>query len=139
LALGFNLPFPGPTDAHIGFSQHRFGCDESLCPDGESWISTGFDLALRLVLGGRRLRTWIQGGLHTHRIEVRILEEGEPAGRVSDGSYGMEVGGGILVQIGNRMSLSPGIRYGRGRVPFPEHPDLHLRYVVADLGLVVGF
>jgi hypothetical protein len=137
--LGFTVPLPGPTGGYFGFSQHRFRCDESVCPAGEKWVSTGFDLGLRLVLGSRRLRPWLQAGLHTHRVEGRILEGVTVVDVVSDGGAGFEAGGGILVQIGNRMSLSPGLRYGGGRVSFSRQPSLRLQYLLADLGLVVGF
>jgi len=137
--MGFNVPLPGPVGAYFGFSQHRFRCDSSVCPDGESWISTGFDLALRFVMGTRRLRPWLQGGLHTHRVEGRVLEGSDVVELISDGAFGFEAGGGILVQIGNRMSLSPGLRFGQGTVPFSEYPSLRVQYLIADLGLVVGF
>jgi hypothetical protein len=137
--IGFNLPLPGPLGGYFGFSQHRFRCDKSICPKGESWVSTGFDAALRVVMGSRRMRPWLQGGLHTHRVEVLILDGSDRLDLVSRGGSGFEAGGGILVQVGKRMSLSPGLRYGQGRVPFPGYPSLRVQYLIADIGLVVGF
>ena len=139
LAMGFTIPLLGPLGAFLGFSQHRFACDGSVCPGGNPWISTGFDVALRLLLGERRVRSWIQAGLHTHRVEARLVQEGESRWVTSRGGGGYEAGGGILVQIGDRMSLAPGLRYGEGNIPFSNHPSLRPRYLVLDLGLVVGF
>jgi hypothetical protein len=139
LGMGFTFPLFRFVGGYLGFSQHRFACDEDVCPEGRPWISTGFDVALRVVLGDERTRPWIQGGLHTHRIQGRILEDGQVRKLNSQGGGGYEVGGGVLVQIGERMSLSPGIRYGSGEVPFSIQPTMELRYLVLDLGLVIGF
>ena len=138
--MGFTLPAPGPFGMFLGFGQRHFGCDAPACPAGADWVSTGFDVALRLVLGRDRIRPWFRGGLHTHVVEGRILESGSGASGIqSETGYGYEVGGGVLIALGRRTSLSPGIRYGFADVPFQERPDLALRYLVADLGLVLGF
>jgi hypothetical protein len=139
LAMGFNIPLAQPLGGYLGFSQHRYGCDRGVCPGGRSWISTGFDVALRVQLGEGRIRWWLQGGLHTHRVEARLMQDGAPRWVTSQGGGGYEAGGGILVQVGDRMSLAPGLRYGQGDIPFSDHPSLRLRYLVADVGLVVGF
>jgi hypothetical protein len=138
--MGFTFPLVGPLGTYFGFSQYRFSCDPSVCPEGEGWESTGFDVALRLVVRRRhRIRPWLQVGLHTHRVRSRIYDPETVRERHSEGGGGIEVGGGILVQIRERMSLSPGLRYGHAEAPYDNSPDLRLRYLVADLGLVVGF
>ncbi len=139
LGMGFTFPLFHVVGGYLGFSQHRFSCDEDVCQEGKAWVSTGFDIALRVVLGDRRVRPWIQGGLHTPRIEGRLLDEGQVQKLTSNGGTGFEVGGGVLVKVGERMSLSPGVRYGAGEVPFSVQPTIQLRYLVLDLGLVVGF
>jgi hypothetical protein len=72
-------------------------------------------------------------------MEVRVRNGGEARRITSEGGGGYEVGVGILVQIGERTSLAPGVRYGLGNVPFDERPNLGLRFLVFDLGLVLGF
>ena len=138
--MGFTFPAPGPFGAFLGFGQRRFSCDDSVCPDGSDWISTGFDVALRLVRGEGRVRSWIQGGLHTHRLEGEVFGEGGGPGEItSRGGAGFEVGGGLLIGVGTRTSLSPGVRYGWGEVPFENRKGIGLRYLILDLGLVLGF
>lgn len=138
--MGFTFPAPGPFGAYLGFGQRHFECDSSVCPEGRNWVSTGFDVALRLVLGEGRVRSWLQGGLHTHRLEGRLLEQGGKGSRVtSDGGVGVEVGTGVLISLGERTSLSPGVRFGWGEVPFPDRPTMGLRYLVVDLGILMGF
>jgi hypothetical protein len=72
-------------------------------------------------------------------VEVKARGAPRSGNLVSDVGIGFEVGGGLLVQIGTRMSLSPGLRYGSGEVPFSEYPSVRFQYLIADLGLVVGF
>ena len=139
LGMGFNFPLYRFVGGYLGFSQHRFACDQDICPRGNAWVSTGYDVALRVALGRRGIRPWIQGGIHTSRIEGRTLQGGDVENLRSEGGWGHEVAGGILVKVGERMSLSPGVRYGSVDVPFSAHPTMGLRYLVLDLGLVVGF
>jgi opacity protein-like surface antigen len=97
-------------------------------------------VALRLVLGQDRIRPWLRGGIHTHLVEGRIQDPGSGVLDIrSESGAGYEVGGGVLIAVGQRASLSPGFRYGFGDVPFKGRPDLGLRYLMADLGLVLGF
>lgn len=138
-AMGFTFPFYRIFGGYLGFSQHRFSCDRDICPEGYPWVSTGFDIALRVVMGETMIRPWVQAGLHTNRIEGRVWEGQSHRDLHSKGGGGYEVGAGLLVQIAERMSLNPGIRYGSGDVPFWEGPMMELRYLVFDLGLVVGF
>jgi len=139
LGMGFTFPLFSVVGGYLGFSQHRFACDENVCPEGKNWISTGFDVALRVVLGQRKVRSWVQGGIHTNRIEGRVRRGEGIQSLHSEGGAGFEVGGGLLLTVAERMSLSPGVRYGSGDVPFSEYPTMELRYLVFDLGLVVGF
>ena len=138
--IGFTFPAPGPFGSFLGFGQRRFSCDGPLCKAGSDWLSTGFDVALRLVMGKRRIRPWLRGGLHTHLVEGRILEEGDIATYLrSDTGAGFEVGGGLLVAIGERTSLSPCVQYGWGKVSFPGRSALRLRYLSAEVGVMMGF
>lgn len=138
--IGFTFPAPGPFGSFLGFGQRRFSCDGPLCEAGSDWLSTGFDVALRLVMGKRRIRPWLRGGLHTHLVEGRVLEEGDMVTNLrSDPGAGFEVGGGLLIAIGERTSLSPGVQYGRGEVSFPSRSTLRLRYLSAEVGVMMGF
>jgi hypothetical protein len=138
--MGFTFPLYGPMGGYLGFSQHRFHCDETVCPKGKDWVSTGFDIAFRMVLGRRAIRPWLLASLHTPRFEGRVFREGGGATRLtSDGGSGIELGGGVLIQIADRMSLSPGVRYGSGDVPFSGRPSIPLQYLLFDMGLVLGF
>lgn len=141
LAMGFTFPLPGPGDLVLGFSQLRFACDRSLCPAGRPWVSTGFDVALRSVWwwGQGAWGGWVQGGLHTHRMEGRIRGPGGGTRVTSGGGGGFEVGVGLLWRWYPRLYVGPGVRYGEGNVPFPSLGRMHPRYLVLDLGVSAGF
>jgi hypothetical protein len=49
------------------------------------------------------------------------------------------MGGGVLLAVGDRTSLSTGVRYGRVDVDFPKVGTLKMGYLGVDLGLVLGF
>ena len=138
--MGFTLPGPGPLGTYLGFGQRRFECREPTCPSGKEWTSTGFDVALRLVLGRGPVRRWLRGGFHNLRLVGTVRDHDGGTARVTAaGGGGIEAGGGLLVSIGRRTSLSPGVRYGWGEVPFPGRGKMRLRYFAADIGLVLGF
>lgn len=137
--MGFTFPVLGPLGGYLGFGQRRFQCDDAVCPSGKYWTSTGFDVAARTVIGRSRIRLWTQAGLHTHRMEGRIRLDGKPHHLTSEGGAGFELGGGVLIQIGRRTSLSPGLWYGQGHVPFTGRASMQPRYLIMDLGLVMGF
>jgi hypothetical protein len=137
--MGFTFPFYRFIGGYLGFSQHRFGCDEDLCPKGRSWISTGYDVALRVVIGRGGVGSFVHAGIHTHRVEGRVFDEDEVVYINSELGGGYEVGGGLLISLRERISFAPGIRYGGGNVPFEGRPNMALRFLVLDLGLVVGF
>jgi hypothetical protein len=137
--MGFTLPLPGPLGGYLGFGQYRIGCDREVCSSGKSWVSTGFDVALRMVFGRKRVRPWLQGGLHSARVEGESISDEGVESRASERGAGFEAGGGILFAIGERASLNAGARYGRVDVDFLELGTLGMRYLVVDLGLVLGF
>lgn len=139
MTMGFTLPFPGPLGAYLGFGQYRFGCGEAVCRPGKEWVSTGFDGGLRFVLGERRVRPWVQAGVHTARVEASLAIDSDGGKRISDRGVGVEVGGGLLVAVGRRTSLNTGVRYGRLDADFSKVGTLGMRYLGVDLGLALGF
>jgi hypothetical protein len=57
----------------------------------------------------------------------------------SDRAWGFEVGAGVLIPVADRFGLSPGVRYGRVDLDLASCGVLRERYVVVDVGLVLGF
>jgi len=64
---------------------------------------------------------------------------GAPVARVSDLSFGGEVGVGGTIHLGGRLSLSPGVRYALSNARFPRAGVMRMRYLVMDVGLIAEF
>ena len=92
-----------------------------------------------MVFGHAAVRPWIQAGIHTNLIEGVVFDHIGVKSLQSEDGGGYETGLGVLVKIGERMSLAPGVRYGLSNVPFRGRSSMRLRYLVGDLGLVLGF
>ena len=125
---------------YVGFSQHRFGCREGCLPGGDL-VSTGWGLGTRLTLSPlSAVAPWLRAGMVFDRVESRPRADTEGGARtVSDLSLGGEVGGGATVRLGPRLSATPGVRYTLLNTRFREEGLVRMRYLVADLGLVIGF
>lgn len=124
---------------YLGFSQLRFSCPAGGCGRETDLISTGFDGGLRFVLLPGRVAPWIRVGFLTYRVEG--LAPGEDGVRkvVSDRSQGFEAGARLAVRVRPNLVLAPGVRYAAMTPTFGSLPSLTMRYLVADVGLVLGF
>ena len=64
--IDFALPGGGRWTPYVGFSQHRFGCEDAGCAGGDPYVDTGFHVGFRITpLPGHRVLPWIRGGLQT--------------------------------------------------------------------------
>lgn len=123
---------------YVGFSQHRFSCQEAGCPSGEAYVATGVQagLRVRLVQGGA-LRPWVSFGGLTTKVETPGAT-GSSAG-VSKLGYGGEAGAGLYIGAGHAVAVNPNVRYSAVAVDMPGGSRLNMRYFVAGLTLVLAF
>ena len=139
-SFGLDLAFSGSgwRTLYVGFSQHRFGCQDAGCSAGTNYIATGFDVGLRFNLWSTGpVAPWIRLGAVTTRVEVPSfanIEEG-----VSALGLGGEVGIGLYIGTSSPIALVPGIRATAVNTKLPGGSLLHMRYVVADLALALSF
>jgi hypothetical protein len=128
----------GRRTLYAGFSQLRFGCRDAGCPAGEPYVATGVNAGLRLtLLPGHRVLPWVGVGALTTRVESPGVR-GSPPG-VSTLGYGGEISAGLYLGAGRSVALTPAVRYTRAGTELPGGASLALRYLVADLGLVLAF
>ena len=101
-------------------------------------VATGWDVGLRLTLPAGPVRPWVRIGVVIDRVEDF---EGLGAGgrRVSSLGLGGELGAGLALGPVGRIRFSPGVRYASLGANFPGDHSVRMRYLVADLGLVVDF
>lgn len=124
---------------YVGFSQLRTPCEGTGCRGTRT--STQWNGGVRLDLRTTGIVPWLRLGAVSPSIErIPIASEGDaPAWGLSERGWGGEVGGGVRLPIGDRVGVSPGIRYIVARVGDHSPAPVTLRWVVADIGLVVGF
>lgn len=124
-----------------GWDWHHFPSDAALAGGDVDVEETGYAAGLRfehpLV---SRAAYWLRAGATANHIE---LEDGD-GDIVFDSGHGIgwEVGGGVTIPMGTRLSLTPGVRYralsrdlelGGGATP------VDLRYLTVGAGVAYRF
>lgn len=128
---------PGRTTT-VGFSQHRFACEDAGCDEGGSYVATNVEAGFRYNLRiDPTLMPWIRIGALTTRVELDDHPDHRDA--LSDLGYGGEIGAGLLLRPNSAIAFSPGVRYTAVNSGLPGGGLLRMRYVVGDLGLVIAF
>lgn len=122
-----------------GFSQLRARCDGDPC--GGSRVSTQWEAGMRFDLRESGVVPWLRVGAVFPSIERVPLADPdeEPRFGVSDRGWGGEVGAGLRVPVSERIGISPGARFVVSRVGRGAAEALTVKWLVVDLGLVVGF
>ncbi len=136
--VDFALSSAGRRVTYVGFSQHRFGCAAAGCASGERYVATGVDLGTGVSLLRRGpVIPWIRLGAMTTRVEMPATTTTQAG--VSALGFGGEVGLGLFLRTSRAVSLSPSVRYTAVNSGLPGGGVLRMRYLVADLSLVLGF
>lgn len=78
---------------------------------------------------------WIRAGIVAHELEAGGLEGG------GDSGVGVEVAGGLRVQVGSRIALTPGVSWTRYGFDDDTVTDgkVNVEYLRVDVGLRFGF
>ena len=129
--LQFGIRRGTRTYLYFGFSQLRFDCDGGACRG--SWIATQWEAGVRAELTSGTVVPWLRAGVVTPSLE------NVPGGPRSARGWGGEGGGGVRFALTERLSLSPGARFGVVDVGRSRGEDVAMRYLLFDLGLVVAF
>ncbi len=138
--LSFGYAFWNRVILYAGFSQHRFGCSAQGCGLESDLVGTGFDIGSRILLrSSGRFVPWTRLGWITYQVEGDFQEGGERTSEVSERASGWEAGGGVAIVVTRRLALNPGVRYSTVSPDFYGRGELRMRYVVVDVGLLVGF
>ena len=138
LSVAFALTGAGRRTLYAGFSQHLFGCVDAGCaPDGR-YVATGFDAGVRFaLLTGHSAIPWIRVGAITTRVETNDLG-GANVG-VSDLGLGGEIGAGLYIGATSPVAINPGVRLSAVNTTLPGGSSLRVRYLVAQLSVVLAF
>ena len=96
-----------------GFSENRFGCTQSRCGEAVDFVSTAWDLGLRVNLRAAGIVPWVSLGASAALFDAHIGTGSAVAREGSARGWGYEVGAGFLVPVAGPFALNPGVRYGR--------------------------
>jgi len=123
---------------YVGFSQHRFGCEDAGCASAGRYVATGFQAGVRVIpLPGGSVLPWLSVGAITTHVEAGDL--GAANAGVSELGVGGEVGVGLHIGAASQIALNPGVRLVAVNATLPDGTDLHMRYLVADVAIVISF
>jgi opacity protein-like surface antigen len=114
---------------YAGYSRSSFGCESGFCAGNEvTFTSQGFDAGVRLsfpVAAG----PWARLGVVSHSLDA---DGGTADGEAASG-VGFELGGGVELPLGRRLSVTPGVRYVR----YGAANEDGVAMLVGDVGLMI--
>ena len=122
-----------------GFSEHRFGCPQAQCAEVVDFVSTSWDLGVRVNFRRAGIVPWVSLGATAALFDARVETGGGVVSEGSDRGWGYELGAGVLVPVTGRLAINPAVRYGRSDVDFASRGTLETRYIIANVGLVLAF
>ncbi len=141
--FGVHFVYRGPSGwgPYVGFDQHRFDCADDGCPPhpgdaSREYVDTNWDIGMQRTIGNFG---WVRAGFLFGRVERDFVEGAGLARHASSLGAGVEGGAGLRVPIRGRLSLSPGARYGWLNTRFRDGDLVRLRWLTADVGVVLGF
>lgn len=136
--VDFALPGGSRLAPYVGFAQHRFACEDAGCASGGRYVATGFHAGYRIVpLPGRAVLPWVRLGVVTSRVETDALG-GTNVGTSKLG-VGGEVGAGVHIGGASLVALNPSVRLAAVNTTLPGGALLRMRYLVADVAIVLSF
>jgi len=135
--VGFAFGIRGGLYVHLGFSQHRWECEDGCLGTGDL-TATGFDLALKYMLPLGRTAPYLRVGALPYTVEGSTAgPDGTPG--ISNRVWGFEGGGGVAIRLNGDLWLTPGARYVTMDPDFGDGTELEIRGWIIDLGLLWGF
>lgn len=118
-----------------GYSYNRFGLENL---DDIDAVDQGFDVGVRLAVPTPLIPIdpYVKAGLVYHKIGVEGAAAGEDFISDSDNSLGFEVGAGLGIGIGPKLSFTPQVTYTRYEPQFDgEGFDSNVEHFRVDVGL----
>jgi hypothetical protein len=140
VSVGVNFVLrSGPISFVAGFTEQRFGCAVTQCGESADFVSTAWDLGVRVNFREAGMVPWVSLGGTAALFDAHVDTGGGIALEASDRGWGYEVGAGVLVPVTGLFALDPGVRYGRSDAGFGTRGTMKTRYIIADVGLVLAF
>ncbi len=136
--MAFGVTRTSTRTTFVGFSQHRFACEDAGCDTDGSFVATNVEIGMRFNVNlHRHVIPWIRVGGLTTRVELGDHPDYPDA--VSSLGYGGEIGAGVYLGAAGPVGLSPGVRVTAVNSGLPDGGLLRMRYLVADVAVVIAF
>lgn len=130
--------------AYVGWDWVHFNPEESFAGPDVDFEGTGYVAGLRFqhpVSDAVPFDVWVRAGVRYDHLELEDASGDIIAG--TDRDVGFEAGGGVAVQVAERWSVTPGVRYRaithdvQTGVNTTDEADL--RHVLVELGVAYRF
>lgn len=97
---------------YAGWTRSSFGVEDA---EDVSIRDQGFEAGVKAMFGGGTMPVspFVKGGVLFHTLSVAGEGEGVEAEVESDNAIGFEVGGGVAIPLGQRMSVTPALTYSK--------------------------
>jgi opacity protein-like surface antigen len=119
---------------YAGFSRSSFGCETGFCEGrGMTFTSQGAEAGVQLSLPVTA-GPWVRAGIVSHSLRYDSdPAEGEGMDGEEASGLGFAAGAGVEMRLGRRLSVTPGVRYGR----YGAAGDDGVAMLVGDVGLKI--
>lgn len=121
---------------YAGWSRNSFGIEDA---DDASFVDQGFDAGVKLSFGGGTLPVspFVRAGAVFHKISAEGSEGGVDVEIESDNAIGFDVGAGVAIPLGPRMSFTPAVSYSKFSTGDDEDvfADVDVGGIRLDVGL----
>jgi hypothetical protein len=122
--------------AYGGFSWTMFDCDGALCAGNADFTSSGVAGGLKLTLPLEGTITpWLRGGALLHRLRF----SNDAFSAESNRPLGLDAAAGVDIALGQRVSLTPALRYNRYTVDIDLGPVGEVERTVSFGNLDLAF
>lgn len=119
----------------LGFSQYRATCGSDVCPGGESWSATQWELGTVWRPVDAAVAPWFTASLVLPKVERTRAGDDD----VSSTSFGLEGGGGVRIRLTPRWSFEPGARAIHFDTDFGGEGVVPVTFLTVDVALRVIF
>lgn len=139
----FSYQFTTRVGAYAGWGWAHFNPETSFAGSDIDFEETGYVFGLRFqqpFSEGGPVSGWLRAGGTVVHLEL----EDDEGDLVADSGHGLgfEAAAGVAIGLGERWSLTPGVRYSlvsREVEIGPTTTDIDLRYLTLDMGLAWSF
>ena len=134
VTLGADLEFAFTPmfSAYAGYSWNQFGIEDV---DDADVTDQGFHAGVIANFAAGSISPFVKAGAVMHNLSISVDDESEDA---EDESIGFQVGGGVNIPLGNRLTVVPGVTYTSYKITLDEiDDDPTISHIAAEVGLKI--